>query len=235
MRRDGRTSALADTTSGTDAPAGAQAAPPSGLIDLTHPAAFAWWRNAHEALFKAGVDVIETDGGGDVPERRDRFQRRHRPAPAQRLSAAVQPLRFRSGRKVRAAGTGATAGLEQCRLERQPALSGAMERRDAKRLGGTGGQYPRQPVERYERRAVSRLRSRRRLWRGARVGGALCALAAGRRFRFAPPTSCQRRARTVGARPGPGKNRAAVAGIPLPAAALPRHRHGAGRPRQACR
>lgn len=57
----------ADTTPETDAPAGAQVAPPSGLIDLTHPAAFAWWRNAHEALFKAGVDVIKTDGGGDVP------------------------------------------------------------------------------------------------------------------------------------------------------------------------
>jgi alpha-D-xyloside xylohydrolase len=50
-----------------DAPPGAQLAPPSGIIDLTNPAAYAWWRNAHEALFKAGVDVVEADGGDDVP------------------------------------------------------------------------------------------------------------------------------------------------------------------------
>ena len=50
-----------------DAPPGAQLAPPSGIIDLTNPAAYAWWRNAHEALFNAGVDVVEADGGDDVP------------------------------------------------------------------------------------------------------------------------------------------------------------------------
>ena len=50
-----------------DAPAGVQPAPPSGLIDFSNPAAYAWWRNAHDALFKAGVDVIEADGGDGVP------------------------------------------------------------------------------------------------------------------------------------------------------------------------
>ena len=50
-----------------DARPGARPAPPSGIIDLTNPAALAWWRTAHEALFKAGVDVFKTDGGDDIP------------------------------------------------------------------------------------------------------------------------------------------------------------------------
>ena len=123
---------------------------------------------------------------------------------------------------------GAAADLEQLRLERQPALSGAIERRYAKRLGGSGGEHSRQPVERHERRAVSRLRSRRRLRRRAGIGGALSALVAGRRLRLAPRASRRRRARPVGARRRAGKNRAAVAGISLPAVALPRHRRRAG-------
>jgi alpha-D-xyloside xylohydrolase len=63
----GRPYERAAPTGPDDAPPGAQLAPPSGIIDLTNPAAYAWWRNAHEALFKAGVDVIETDGGDNVP------------------------------------------------------------------------------------------------------------------------------------------------------------------------
>ncbi len=47
---------------------GAQAAPPSGIIDLTDPAAYVWWREAHRALFDAGVDVIEAYGGDAVPD-----------------------------------------------------------------------------------------------------------------------------------------------------------------------
>jgi alpha-D-xyloside xylohydrolase len=64
---DGRPYERAGGTAPDDAPAGAQLAPPTGIVDLTNPAAYAWWRNAHEALFKAGVDVIEAGGGGDVP------------------------------------------------------------------------------------------------------------------------------------------------------------------------
>lgn len=63
----GRPYERAAGTGPDDARPGAQPAPPSGIIDLTNPAALAWWRNAHEALFKAGVDVIKTDGGDDVP------------------------------------------------------------------------------------------------------------------------------------------------------------------------
>jgi alpha-D-xyloside xylohydrolase len=44
------------------------ALPESGILDFTNPAASAWWRDAHEALFKAGVDVIKSDFGEHVPE-----------------------------------------------------------------------------------------------------------------------------------------------------------------------
>ena len=42
--------------------------PESGIVDFTNPAAFAWWRDAHEPLFRAGVDVIKSDFGEHVPD-----------------------------------------------------------------------------------------------------------------------------------------------------------------------
>ena len=42
--------------------------PESGIVDFTHPAAFAWWRDAHEKLFAQGVDVIKADFGEHVPD-----------------------------------------------------------------------------------------------------------------------------------------------------------------------
>ncbi|MCC7328205.1 MAG: glycoside hydrolase family 31 protein [Burkholderiales bacterium] len=42
--------------------------PDSGIFDFTHPEAFAWWRDAHEALFTAGVDAIKSDFGEHVPD-----------------------------------------------------------------------------------------------------------------------------------------------------------------------
>jgi alpha-D-xyloside xylohydrolase len=41
--------------------------PPSGMPDLTQPAAYAAWRDAHDALFEIGVDIIKSDFGEQVP------------------------------------------------------------------------------------------------------------------------------------------------------------------------
>ncbi len=35
----------------------------SGVIDFTNPDAYAWWRDAHEPLFRAGISVMEASGG----------------------------------------------------------------------------------------------------------------------------------------------------------------------------
>jgi alpha-D-xyloside xylohydrolase len=42
--------------------------PASGILDFTHPAAYAWWRDAHAKLFAEGVDVIKSDFGEHVPD-----------------------------------------------------------------------------------------------------------------------------------------------------------------------
>ncbi|HTI45055.1 MAG TPA: TIM-barrel domain-containing protein [Casimicrobiaceae bacterium] len=42
--------------------------PESGILDFTNPAAFAWWRDAHQALFDDGVDAIKSDFGEQVPD-----------------------------------------------------------------------------------------------------------------------------------------------------------------------
>ncbi|HZI82696.1 MAG TPA: TIM-barrel domain-containing protein [Casimicrobiaceae bacterium] len=42
--------------------------PPSGVVDFTNPDAYAFWRDAHEILFRAGVDAIKTDFGEHVPD-----------------------------------------------------------------------------------------------------------------------------------------------------------------------
>ena len=42
--------------------------PDSGLIDLTHPDAYAYWRDRHNDLFDLGVDIIKSDFGEQVPD-----------------------------------------------------------------------------------------------------------------------------------------------------------------------
>ncbi len=41
--------------------------PTSGMVDFTHPEAYAWYRDQHRALFEAGIDVMKTDFGEQVP------------------------------------------------------------------------------------------------------------------------------------------------------------------------
>src|SRR5262249_35225829 len=50
--------------------AGAAPTPPpeSGIVDFSHPAAYAWWRDAHEGLFADGVDVLHGDFGEQIPD-----------------------------------------------------------------------------------------------------------------------------------------------------------------------
>lgn len=40
--------------------------PESGLLDFTHPDAYAFWRDQHRALFELGVDMIKADFGEQV-------------------------------------------------------------------------------------------------------------------------------------------------------------------------
>lgn len=41
---------------------------PVAIIDLTNPAARAWFQDLHRPLLRAGVDVFKTDFGEDIPE-----------------------------------------------------------------------------------------------------------------------------------------------------------------------
>jgi alpha-D-xyloside xylohydrolase len=44
---------------------------PSGIIDLTNPEAYNWYREMHESLFKIGVAVMKTDYGEAIPDSDD--------------------------------------------------------------------------------------------------------------------------------------------------------------------
>jgi alpha-D-xyloside xylohydrolase len=40
--------------------------PESGIVDFTHPEAFAFWRDSHKALFDLGIDMIKADFGEQI-------------------------------------------------------------------------------------------------------------------------------------------------------------------------
>ena len=42
--------------------------PNSGIVDFTHPDAYAFWRDAHQDLFELGVDMIKADFGEQVDD-----------------------------------------------------------------------------------------------------------------------------------------------------------------------
>jgi alpha-D-xyloside xylohydrolase len=42
--------------------------PESGLVDFTHPEAYAYWRDRHRELFEVGVDMIKADFGEQVSD-----------------------------------------------------------------------------------------------------------------------------------------------------------------------
>lgn len=41
---------------------------PSGIIDMTNPEAYQWYRDAHKQLFEIGVSVMKPDYGESIPE-----------------------------------------------------------------------------------------------------------------------------------------------------------------------
>ena len=42
--------------------------PESGIVDFTHPEAFAFWRDAHKDLFDLGIDMIKADFGEQIED-----------------------------------------------------------------------------------------------------------------------------------------------------------------------
>ncbi len=201
--------------------------PESGIVDFTHPEAYAWWRDAHKKLFKDGVDVMLCDYGEQVPDdavaaNGDRGRRLHNVYPL-----LYNKCVFEATRKFLPAELDPD-GLGPRRLGRQPALSDGLGRAAAKRLGRTRRQPARRPVVGDERQSVPQLGHRRVLRVRAAIRRTLRALAAGDGVLLACPHARHRRARALGLRPGNGGDLPQVARLQVPAHSLSRNGHRAG-------
>jgi alpha-D-xyloside xylohydrolase len=77
--------------------------PVSGLIDFTHPDAYAWWRDSHKPLFELGIDMLKTDFAEQVEDdciawNGDSGRRLHNVYPMLYNAAAHEAIeRFRGG------------------------------------------------------------------------------------------------------------------------------------------
>ena len=201
--------------------------PPSGILDFTNPAAFAWWRDAHQTLFADGVDVIKSDFGEQVPDdavafNGDRGSRLHNVYPLlynQCVYEATAKFQQRGDAPPMVWSRAAWSSQQRFPMgwggDPQSDFEGlAASIRGGLSWGMSGNPYHSSDIGGF-------------YGADAAVGGAVRALAAGDGVLLAHPRARHRRARAVGVRPRGRGDRAQVARVPLPAHPLP----AAGDPR----
>ena len=193
--------------------------PESGIVDFTNPAAYAWWRDAHEPLFEAGVDVIKSDFGEHVPDdavafNGDRGRRLHNVYPL-----LYNHCVFEATRKFGAQdtppmvwGRAGWAGSQRYPIQWGGDPQSDWEGLAASIRGGLSWGMSGVPYHATRHRRLLRL--------GAAVAGALPALAADERVQLAHARARHRRARAVGVRRGSRSDRAQMDRIPLPLASV---------------
>ena len=172
--------------------------PESGLLDFTHPDAYAYWRDRHRELFEIGVDMIKPDFGEQVEPHMVASDGAQGDA-LHNVYALLYNRCVHEAASLYAKDGGVP--VQPRRLGGLAALSVAVGRRSAGRLGRPRGEHPRRPVLGHDRRAVLRDGRRRLLRRPARPA-ALCPLGAGERVLGPHAPARHRRARALVVRRG---------------------------------